>query len=76
MKDKLTVALAVIPVILLSTLMDTFIATNSALLVFVQLTISFGWNRTASIAVAVFIAIAIYAYIRLQPQIRNYITRR
>jgi membrane protein YdbS with pleckstrin-like domain len=74
--DKLTSALAVIPVILMVTFVNVLIASVMAGITFIQLVAVAGWSKGVSLGVAILIAIAVHAYIAFQPKIRRYIDTR
>jgi ABC-type dipeptide/oligopeptide/nickel transport system permease subunit len=74
--SKLAQALAVIPVILLVTLVNVVIASTLAGITFIQLIAVLGWSKGASLVVAILVAIAVHTYIACQPKIRNYISVR
>jgi MFS superfamily sulfate permease-like transporter len=74
--DRLSNALAAIPVILMTTIANVIIATVMGMVTFMQLFWAYGVSRWPSTIVAVLVAIAVHVYIRLQPNIRNYIDRR
>ena len=69
-------ALAVIPVIVMLVFANTFIASAIAGVIFIQLVAVVGWSKGASLGAAVFIAVAVHAYIYLQPKIWGYISAR
>lgn len=74
--NKLSNALAAIPVILMMTFANVIIATVMGMVTFMQLFMVYGWTKWSSSLVAILIAIAVHVYIRLQPNIRRYIDRR
>jgi hypothetical protein len=74
--DKMANALAVIPVIVMVTLVNVLIASVMAGMTFIQLVAVAGWSKGVSLVVAILVAIAVHVYIVLQPKIRNYIDTR
>ena len=76
MRERLSKALAVIPVILMTTIINVLIASTLGIIVFIQLISVAGWGKFSSSGVALLIAIAVQLYIWFQPNIRNYIRVR
>lgn len=74
--DRVSNALAVIPVIVMVTLANVLIASVMAGVTFIQLVAVAGWSKGVSLGVAILVAIAVHAYIVFQPKIRNYIDTR
>jgi hypothetical protein len=74
--DKVSDALAVIPVIVMVTFANVLIASVMAGVTFIQLVAVAGWSKGVSLGVAILVAIAVHAYIVFQPKIRNYIDTR
>jgi hypothetical protein len=74
--ERLSKALAVIPVILITTIINVLMSSTLATIAFIQLVSVAQWDKYASLAIAVLIAIAVRVYIWLQPNIRNYIRVR
>jgi len=73
--DKVANALAVIPVIIMMTLVNVLIALVLSSEVLFYL-INAGVSKGVSLGVAILVAIAVTAYIRFQPNIRRYIDTR
>jgi len=74
--ERLSNFLAALPVILLSTLFNVFIASVMGIMVFLQLQLVAEWPRSSSEAAALLMAVVTYLYIWWQPKIRNYISTR
>lgn len=74
--DKLRDLLAVVPVIMMWTIINVLISFTLAFVVFVQLITVYGWEKRLSMGVAVLVAIAVHLYIWGQPKIRKYISAR
>lgn len=74
--DKLANALDIIPVIIGTTLINVLIAFVMGLVTFLQLIAVAGWSKLPSEVTAVLVAVAVLAYIWLQPKIRSYIDSR
>lgn len=74
--DKVSNALAVIPVIMFITFTNVIIASVMAGVTFIQLVAVLGWSKGLSLVVAILVAAAVHAYIVFQPKIRNYISAR
>jgi hypothetical protein len=74
--EKLSKALAVIPVILMTTILNVIIATVMGMVTFMQLIWVYGWSKWSATTVAILVAIAVHVYIMFQPKIRSYISRR
>lgn len=75
-KGGLANVLAVIPVIFLMVIANTFIASVIAGVAFIQLVAVVGWDKGLSLFTAILIAIVVHVYIVLQPKIRGYISAR
>jgi hypothetical protein len=71
--DKLTKALAVIPIIFGIVIINTILASAMGMLTFVQLLSVYGYSKFTSEVVAILVAVAVLAYIWFQPKIRSYI---
>lgn len=76
LSDKLANLLAVTPVIILTTLANTFIAFVMAGFTFLELVSLAGWSKGFSLGAAILVAVAVHVYIACQPKIRNYIKAR
>jgi membrane protein YdbS with pleckstrin-like domain len=76
LQDSLSKALAVVPVILMTTIINVVLATVMGMVTFMQLLLVYGWSRKSSLVVAILVAIAVHVYIVLQPKIRSYISTR
>ena len=76
LQASLSKALAVIPVILLTLVVNVLIATVMGMVTFMQLIWVYGWSKWSATTVAILVAIAVHVYIMLQPKIRSYISRR
>jgi len=74
--DKLTEALAVIPVIIMMTLIDVLIASIVSITFFLHLVLVMEISKGVSLGMAILVAIAVLAYIRFQPNMRKYIDTR
>jgi len=74
--ERLSKALAVIPVILITTIINVLMSSTLATIAFIQLVSVAQWGKLASLVVAILIAIAVQLYIWFQPKIRNYIRVR
>lgn len=70
--DPLAKALAVIPVILITTIINVLMSSTLATIAFIQLVSVAQWGKYSSLAVAILIAISVQLYIWFQPNIRNY----
>lgn len=73
--SNLQILLRVIPVIVMWTFANVLIASVLAGVTFIQLVAVLGWSKSISLCVAILVAIAVNAYIMLQPKIRNYMVR-
>lgn len=74
--DKIANALAVIPVIIMLTLINVLIASVMGMMVFLQLMFVGGLSKAPAEILAILVAIAVYLYIWYQPKIRSYISTR
>jgi len=74
--DKVANALAVIPVIIMVTLINVLIASVMGMMVFLQLMFVGGLSKAPAEILAILVAIAVYLYIWYQPKIRSYISTR
>lgn len=74
--EKLANLMMVLPIIIFVTFTNVIIASVLAGVTFLQLMAVAGWHRGPSLVVAILVAIAVHAYITLQPTIRNYISAR
>lgn len=74
--DKIANALAVIPVIIMVTLINVLIASVMGMMTFLQLMFVGGWTKAPAEILAILVAIAVYLYIWYQPKIRRYISTR
>jgi len=74
--DKIANALAVIPVIIMVTLINVLIASVMGMMVFLQLMFVGGLSKAPAEILAILVAIAVYLYIWYQPKIRSYISTR
>ena len=74
--DKLSETLAVVPVIIMVTLVDVLIASIVSINTFLHCVLILNLSKPFSLGVAILVAIAVTAYIRLQPKIRKYIDTR
>lgn len=74
--DKIANALAVIPVIIMVTLINVLIASVMGMMVFLQLMFVGGLSKAPAEILAILVAIAAYLYIWYQPKIRSYISTR
>ena len=76
LKDSLSKTLAVVPVILMTTIINVVLATVMGMVTFMQLFLVYGWAKKSSLVVAILVAIAVHVYIMFQPKIRSYISRK
>jgi hypothetical protein len=74
--ERLQNLLAVVPVIILWTLVNVLISFVLSIVAFIQLVAVYGVDKRVSMGVAVLIAIAVHLYIWGQPKIRRYISAR
>jgi hypothetical protein len=75
-RRSLSQLLAVLPIIIIKTMVDMIIAFALAMMVFMHLVLVAGWDKRVSEGVALLTATVVYLYIWLQPKIRNYISAR
>jgi len=73
--DRITRTLSVLPVIVLVTLANVFIAFSTAGVVLVQL-LAAGINKHLSLGVALLVAIGVHTHIVFYHKIRNFIKTR
>ena len=74
--DKIANALAVIPVIIMVTLINVLIASVMGMMTLLQLMFVGGLSKAPAEILAILVAIAVYLYIWYQPKIRSYISTR
>ena len=67
---------AIIPVIVMTTLINVAIAFTLAAVVFLQLYSALGWSKSVSVFIACLVAALTHLYILMQPKIRQYISER
>ena len=79
LSENVAKTMAVLPAILMTTFMNVIITTVIGMVVYMQLTLVYGWSAgkfTPASLVAILSATAVYLYIWFQPRIRNYISTR
>ena len=74
--ERMRNSLAVIPVIWMTTIIDTGISSFISISTFLHLVTISGYSKGLSLFIAILLAIAVYIYIVCQPNIRNYIKSR
>jgi len=74
--EGLSNLLAALPVIVITTMVNVFIASVMGIMTFLQLSLVAEWSKSLSEASGLLIAVATYLYIWGQPKIRNYISSR